>query len=202
MSAIKALSLWQPFSQLYVLGLKRVETRSRRTNHRGLLAIHATKAVLGNITDIPRQLPEAWEALQPYITDSPGWIDDNHRLPFGAVVGTVNITACVPIEQLYGTEYDTPQERAFGDWSPGRYGWIAENPMAFDCPEPARGMQGIWMWEPPKRIARMYPKETNSGWCTYFHCRRNGQKLCCRYCNNPCEYPCINDPAKCGYLKQ
>jgi|GEM_PF-4790789 len=198
MIEVKALSVKQPYAQLLVLGLKRVETRPRQTRHRGLLAIHATKAVPG--TDIQNQFPEAWEAMQSYIADRPGWIDDNYHLTCGAVVGTVNLTACVPIEKLYGTEYDTPQERAFGDWSPGRFGWIVENPLAFDCPDPARGMLGLWNWTPSKRISAKYLANTaDSGRCTYFHCRRNGQMRCCRYCQNPCDNPCHNNPTKCGY---
>jgi len=53
----------------------------------------------------------------------------------------------VPIERLYGSRYDTPKERAFGDWSPGRWGWILRNPVLFEKPVPARGAQGFWNWE-------------------------------------------------------
>ena len=47
-----------------------------------------------------------------------------------------------------GYALDTPRERAFGNWSPGRYGWILSNPILFEKPIPARGKQGIWDWEP------------------------------------------------------
>jgi activating signal cointegrator 1 len=40
---MKALSLMQPWATLLICGEKTVETRSWRTSHRGLLAVHASK---------------------------------------------------------------------------------------------------------------------------------------------------------------
>jgi hypothetical protein len=40
---MKALSLTQPWATLVVTGEKEVETRSWRTNHSGMIAIHASK---------------------------------------------------------------------------------------------------------------------------------------------------------------
>lgn len=39
---MKALTLWQPYSQAIAIGLKQFETRSWATKHRGLLAIHCS----------------------------------------------------------------------------------------------------------------------------------------------------------------
>jgi len=36
---LKALSLWQPWASLMALGVKRIETRSWQTQHRGPLII-------------------------------------------------------------------------------------------------------------------------------------------------------------------
>lgn len=71
-------------------------------------------------------------------------IEDIARLPHGAIVGEVTLVDCVPIEQLYGSSYDTRQERAFGDWSPGRFGWIMAYKRAFANPINVRGKQGLW----------------------------------------------------------
>jgi hypothetical protein len=65
----------------------------------------------------------------------------------GAVVGTVEIIDCLPIEALYGSEYDTPLERSYGDWAQGRYGWILSNPRLYEEPILAIGHQGFWQWE-------------------------------------------------------
>lgn len=40
---MKAISLWQPWATLVAIDAKRFETRSWKTNYRGLLAIHAAK---------------------------------------------------------------------------------------------------------------------------------------------------------------
>lgn len=147
---MKASSLWQPYAQLCVLGLKSIETRGRKMYHRGEIAIHSTK-------NVPKELRgmeyrgEFWEAFKPHFIEMPPWtvvkLGQKTTLPMGAIVGTVNVVDCVPIEKLYGSEYDTPTERAFGDWSEKRYGWILENPVCFDTPVPIAGHQGLWNWD-------------------------------------------------------
>ncbi len=67
-------------------------------------------------------------------------------LPLGVIVGTAEIADCLPIEALYGTAYDTPLERSFGDWKQGRYGWILHNPIKFEAPIIASGHQRFWGW--------------------------------------------------------
>jgi hypothetical protein len=147
---MKAISLWQPWAQLIFFegGIKRIETRSWNTNHRGETAIHATRF---------RKIdPKVYEDLREAMGISKN--DDactmlnylQHGIPgnrFGAVIGSINLVGCVPIEQLYGTEYDTPLERACGDWSAGRYGWILSEPIEFETPVPAKGSQGFWNWQ-------------------------------------------------------
>ena len=60
----------------------------------------------------------------------------------------MTLAGCVPIDELLETKYGTEREKAFGDWRKGwkRYGWIVEDPVKYDVPIPARGMQGIWEW--------------------------------------------------------
>src|ERR1700694_3122793 len=45
-SAMKALSLWQPWASLIAMGLKEFETRHWATSYRGPLVIHAAKRPL------------------------------------------------------------------------------------------------------------------------------------------------------------
>jgi hypothetical protein len=88
---------------------------------------------------------------------------DFRRLPFGAIIGIVNLTAVHPIECFFvpqkGVEEKrgewieiTAHEKAFGDYSPGRYGWMLEDPVMFEQPVPAKGKLGIWDWEGDIRI--------------------------------------------------
>ncbi len=69
-------------------------------------------------------------------------------LPFGCVVAVVNLTNIWTTDRLRphletaGLEH----ELAFGDYSSGRYGWYLQD-IERISPVPARGSQGLWMWE-------------------------------------------------------
>ena len=63
----------------------------------------------------------------------------------GAVVGTVEIVDCLPVENI--ADGLTEQEKALGDYSPGRWVWVLKNPVMFRMPVYARGKQGWWNWE-------------------------------------------------------
>lgn len=41
------------------------------------------------------------------------------------------------------------RERLLGDYSPGRFAWVLQNPVMFKTPIPAHGKQGWWNWEEP-----------------------------------------------------
>ena len=133
---MRAYTVYQPYAWATVAGLKPHETRSRRTNIRGRVAVHAGKAGLNRAT---RGLStnEFWELL--------GAVGGRTDLPLGAVVGTVEIVDCVPVEDVVDSL--TMQERALGDYSPGRWAWVLKNPVMFAEPVPARGKQGWWNWE-------------------------------------------------------
>jgi len=154
---MKALTLWQPWAFLIfrllrfkpqLRAAKRIETRSWKTDFRGRIAIHAAKFKKIE-PDVYQQIKNAIKAAgSDQVEVQLNYLE--YGIPdylFGAVIGTVEIIDCVPIEQLYGTEYDTPLEKACGDWSPGRYGWILSEPVLFDKPIPATGRQRLWTWE-------------------------------------------------------
>lgn len=144
---MKALTIWQPYASLAVScdqygdPFKKVETRSWKTGYRGELAIHAAKRK-------PDMFFMGMSESLSNIFAYAGLYGDNAllNLPYGCVVGTVELVDCVPIERLCDTNFDTSQERAFGDWTAGRYGWILRNPVLFDKPIPAVGKQGLWEW--------------------------------------------------------
>lgn len=145
---MKALTIRQPWASLTLMldpngmAFKRVETRSRRTNYRGRIAIHAGLAdeIFFSRRFVRKERPHL--VAVGFSSDM-----DIHKLPHGAVIGEVTIADCVPIEELRGTPYCTERERAFGDWSKGRFGWIFEDPVLYDGPIPARGQLGLWNWE-------------------------------------------------------
>src|SRR5262245_48292663 len=90
---IRAISLWQPWASAVVCDGKRIETRHWPTNYRGLLLIHAaTRCVRAEM------LRFAWDycwqaALGPVVLP---FVENQTRfrdcLPFGAIVGAVDVT--------------------------------------------------------------------------------------------------------------
>ena len=132
---MKAFTVYQPYAFAIVAGLKHYETRPRRTNIRGRVAVHAGKLDMIQVTKriSDRTLWDLMEAVS--------W---KTELPRGAVVGTVEIVDCVPVENIMDSLDE--RELLLGDYSPGRFAWILKNPAMFDTPISACGQQGWWEW--------------------------------------------------------
>lgn len=112
---MKALSIRQPWAWLIVNGLKNVENRSRTTNIRGPVLIHASAGMTR----------AEYEACQLYIF---GWCD--FRLPAfeqlerGGIVGQATILDCV--------------KKHPSEWFCGPFGWVVAEakPLPF---KPCKG---------------------------------------------------------------
>ena len=98
---MRAFTVNQPYAYAIVAGLKGYETRTRKTNIRGRVAVHAGKQKI--------ELADMSVALVPR---------EGQSLHYGAVVGAVEIVDCVPVEDV--GDGLTEQEKALGDYSPGR----------------------------------------------------------------------------------
>jgi hypothetical protein len=132
----KAISLLQPWATLVVMGVKKIETRSWQTAHRGLLFIHASMGKKGKV--LMNEVP-----FSKYITHF-------DALPFGAVIGQVQLDDVLPVEELFYSDARlnalTLEEKAFGDYAKGRYAWILSDAVAFDKPIPVKGSLGLWLF--------------------------------------------------------
>ena len=155
---LKALSLWQPWASAIVCGWKRIETRHWATEYRGLLAIHAAKTRRG--------LKDYRALLDGYGLVSPAGIphfghDELEDLPFGKIVAVVRLVDCVPTERLMDTDLRYLPSRAeqfYGDYGPGRYGWILEDASPLPEPIPYKGTQGLFEIDTEKRHRRYGPQ--------------------------------------------
>jgi hypothetical protein len=148
---LHTLTLTQPYATLIAVGAKQLETRSWPTKHRGLLAIHAAGSLAG-ISGPGISGPDALRALcrRPAIAAALRAVRlGPDRLPLGAVVALCRVAACVRTEETHGL---TPTERAFGDYTPGRWAWVLGDVWALPVPIPARGYQGLWTWDCPDRL--------------------------------------------------
>ena len=133
---MKVLSLLQPWATLVVMGVKQIETRSWSTSYRGPLLIHASKGKAGE-----------------YLCHEPRfkkYIPDFKQLPFGCIIGKVTLTDVIRIDsgRFYMNDERinklTIEEKAFGDYSPRRYTWILQDPIAFKTPVGAKGSLSLW----------------------------------------------------------
>ena len=125
---------------------KRIETRSWATNYTGPIAIHAAKKWDSELRDYAiRRMdenPDAWRALGIFAE----W-----HIPLGMVIATATLECCRRTEDLVpdGGSLDviSPLEISWGNYSPGRYGWMFADVKPID-PVPARGFQQLWEWNP------------------------------------------------------
>lgn len=133
---MKALSLWQPWASAIAAGVKKIETRSRRTNYRGPLAIHASKKLI-----IPND-PEFISVLKHF-----GLLDQ--ELPQGCILGWTELKGCI---LMTGETISSVGrvERVFGRYESGRYMWLLGDFHAFKKPIPCRGQQFLFDWEEQK----------------------------------------------------
>jgi len=157
---MRALTLTQPYATLVAIGAKRIETRSWQTPYRGLIAIHAGQGLgpVGGRRGLHRlcgREPFASVlAANGYSAHlMPAW-----GLPRGCIVAVAQLVDCVSTDLMqYGWRYAkvdervapvhtwklTGQERAFGDYTPGRYAWLLDDVRPLTTPYPYRGGQGL-----------------------------------------------------------
>ena len=159
---MKALTLWQPWAQLVALNQKRIETRGWQTNYRGLLAIHSAV----KMTPGQKEILD----MEPFASALTDFFATGADLPLGAMVAVCHLKAIMPTRGLLprggtdgfigGVKWElTANERAFGDYSDGRFGWLLANIQPLDVPIPCKGAQGLWNVSP--QILEQISKQVN-----------------------------------------
>lgn len=132
---MKALSLTQPWATLVVTGEKQFETRSWKSNFKGLIAIHAAKSFPKSAKD------EIYHSV--FHNALAKWGFDAASLPLGAIVGTVEIVSYHQTE-LIDAHIVGLKEIHFGDYSEGRWAWRLRNPKILKNPIPCKGSLSLW----------------------------------------------------------
>lgn len=126
---MRAISLWQPWATLLVRGIKKIETRHWDTKYRGGLIVHASQTRKG-FREFSTEVLKHWSH------------ELNIEFPLGAYVGIVNLYDTQSTEDI---EVD---ERLYGNFEAGRFGWLCQNFREFTEPFPAKGQQGFWTPKP------------------------------------------------------
>lgn len=146
---MKVITIQQPYASLLmgswkrdrqIVPFKNIETRSWIINYRGDIAIHAAK----NFPDDCKHLCLENGMFRNAIKVLGYTVD---TLPRGCILGFRRLV------EIHSTEKVIPvlsrTERAFGDYTEGRYGWIFDQapPVLFKTPIPTRGYQGLWEYD-------------------------------------------------------
>jgi hypothetical protein len=140
---MKILTLRQPWASL--IGVKTIETRGWKTDYRGLIAFHSSNNIRKEEKNICRS-PQFKKYL--YQLGYRDWSD----LPLGQIVATAFLVDCklilLPNSKLFlsSNEMYPPggPELDFGNYAPGRYGWILENIERVKDGKKLKGSLGLW----------------------------------------------------------
>lgn len=126
------------------LNLKKFETRGKAIAHRGELAICSAKRRLKPYHLSP-ELRHWLEANGERFGSrySVGQLLDH--LPHGKVLGVVDLKGCLPTWTLDSL---SDQERLFGNFEAGRFGWATDNLRRLKTPVPVVGRQFLFNLPP------------------------------------------------------
>ena len=131
---MRVLSLREPYASLIKEKIKTIETRSFKTNYRGALYIHASKAKI-NLKD--ERVKEAYNLLK------------NKELNYGYIILKCNLVDCIYMDKKYIEKIkQNKKEYLTGLYEEGRYAWILEDIEPLDENIPAQGKLNIWHYEP------------------------------------------------------
>lgn len=127
---MKVLSIREPYASLILSGVKKIETRSWKTNYRGELYIHAS---LGKSSPSP-------EVMKLVSHTNPGYI-----LCKAMLVDCIYMTK----EYVEQMKKDNPTEYLCGDYQEGRYAWVLDDVELVE-PILVKGHLGIWNYDEKK----------------------------------------------------
>jgi hypothetical protein len=130
---MKVLSLTEPYATLIKNGLKTIETRSWKTNYRGILYIHASS------TKIPYSYKNNLELMN---------LVNINELNYGNIICSCELSDCIEMtDEFIAKIKENPTEYITGVYAKGRYAWILKNIKVLDHPIKVRGHLGIWNYE-------------------------------------------------------
>ncbi len=130
---MKALSLTQPYAELIKNGTKTIETRSWKTDYRGLIYIHASS------TRISKESRNNAE-LMKYVAGA--------ELDYGKIICSCDLIDCIKMTDDYIKEIKKDSgEYVSGIFSRGRYAWVFENIKVLKDPIEIKGHLGLWNFQ-------------------------------------------------------
>lgn len=168
----KCLSLWQPFADLVMLGIKTLDSRGFKTptDYQGELYIHASAQIKR------KEVYEAYYLRSPefrlivnclfFFEETTGnepvpWPRFRTRFALGVILGKVTIGKSAPsweVKEAWENEHrhaDWEREFALGDHGSGRWAWPMADPVIFQTPIAAKGTISPLLWDCSKYLSHI-----------------------------------------------
>ena len=129
---MRVLSINEPFATLIKDGVKRIETRSWKTNYRGELYIHASLT--------RKDITDRHELLE---------LVKDKTFSYGYIICRCKLKDCVYMTKDFVEDIrnNHHQEYICGIYTEGRYAWVLDEIEILDKPIPAKGKLGIWKYD-------------------------------------------------------
>jgi ASCH domain. len=124
---VKVITIKQPWATLIVKGLKKYEFRSWKTKFRGEIYIHAGKG----------RDKKYIEKLKEFGFDYPS----------SKIVGKVNITDCISIDEKMNKKITLENELIYGNKKREGYAWKLEEPKEILYDKDINGKLSLWDYE-------------------------------------------------------
>jgi len=131
---LPSITIQQPWAYCIVKGLKKYETRSWKTDHRGLLAIHVGSNARAEYYPTAMRL-----GLDTTDKAGPFW---NDRGKIVAIAELAEITQITTPEEL--TYWLSTDEANYGFYKMNAFVWRLDNVVILPKPVSTRGNMGIW----------------------------------------------------------
>lgn len=129
---MKALTIREPYATFISFGIKKIETRSWKTNYRGKILIHAG-------------LNKNFKIESKEIS----CLIKNMEFNYGNIICEAELIDCIPMTEEYINELknNNYQEYLVGHYEVGRYAWVLDNIKLIDKKISVKGKLGIWNLE-------------------------------------------------------
>ena len=127
---MKVLSIKEPFASLICYGIKKIETRSWKTNYRGEIYIHASLAKYKIDNDKKEKI---------------NFLLKDKDLNYGMIICKAKLIDCIYVDDDFVNKIKLNEnEYLCGYYSIGRYAWVLEDIEVLDEKIPVKGHLGIW----------------------------------------------------------
>lgn len=128
---MKVLSIKEPFASLIMNGMKKIETRSWKTNYRGELYIHASLS----------KVDKRWWDNAEFIK-----FIEKVKLNHGYIICKCKLVDCIYMDREYvkTLKEENFEEYLCGLYEVGRYAWVLDEVEVLDEFIEAKGHLGIW----------------------------------------------------------